>query len=729
MKEPSVLDYVKSRLMPWKYPKIEFPDPSSDADEPAVQPALAAQPEPEPIEALEVSPEPEPHREPLAVSGVPTPWRSLLALLFACAAQFSLRPGPERDWVPGVILLTIAMAFLIWSNLRGEWKAIPLPPSSEEVDPIKINNLFLMASAVFSLAAFASFGVLRFTFWNLALLALALAGMMAAFWVPLRSTPGWRIKLGQWLKQPSFSFSITPSLLLALFTIGIVVFFRFYRLGEVPPEMNSDHAEKILDIMRVLDGNTSIFFPNNGGREAFQMYGVAALNRFFGMPLDYLALKLITVLAGFLSLPFIYLLGKEFGGQRIAVLAFLMAGIAYWPNVVSRVGLRLPFYILFSASTLYFLLRGIRTSRRNQFIYAGISLGLGLYGYSADRILPLLVVVALGLYLIHPQSKDRRIFTLVATLAVVLVSFVIFLPLLRYILAEPDAFLFRTLTRMANLEQPLQAPAWMVFLDNTWRALLMFSWDAGEVWPISIPHSPALGIISGGLFYLGAALLIVRYLRQHHWLDLFLILSIPILMLPSIMALAFPAENPNLYRTGGVMIPVFLMVAIALDGLMKAIAAVFRQPWGQRLSWGFAVLLIAFSAMQNYDLVFRQYYEQYQRSSWNTSEMGAVGTTFAETIGTPETVYIMGFPHWVDTRLVPIIMGYPGKDFQLYPDQVVETTGEPRAKLFILNPQDTEAMDALKHHYPMGWFQEYVSQVETKDFLLFFAPPLEESDR
>ena len=32
-------------------------------------------------------------------------------------------------------------------------------------------------------------------------------------------------------------------------------------------------------------------------------------------------------------------------------------------------------------------------------------------------------------------------------------------------------------------------------------------------------------------------------------------------------------------------------------------------------------------------------------------------------------------------------------------------------------------------YYPMGWFQEYVSQVETKDFLLFFAPPLEESDR
>jgi hypothetical protein len=61
-------------------------------------------------------------------------------------------------------------------------------------------------------------------------------------------------------------------MLLVLAVVVVIVFFRVYRLTEVPAEMVSDHAEKLLDVQAVLGGQTSIFFPRNTGREAFQFY-------------------------------------------------------------------------------------------------------------------------------------------------------------------------------------------------------------------------------------------------------------------------------------------------------------------------------------------------------------------------------------------------------------------------------------------------------------------------
>jgi hypothetical protein len=189
------------------------------------------------------------------------------------------------------------------------------------------------------------------------------------------------------------------------------------------------------------------------------------------------------------------------------------------------------------------------------------------------------------------------------------------------------------------------------------------------------------------------------------------------------LSLAFPAENPNLYRTGGTLVPVFLIVAIALEGLMNTFEALISRPWGQRVAWGVAVLLLAIAARQDYDLVFNKYYHQYQLSAWNTSEMGEVARGFVQSVGTPDNVWLMGFPHWVDSRLVPITAGFPGRDYALFADQLANTQQIPGPKLFLVNPQDTAAIEALQQNYPQGWFQLYKSRVETKDFLIFFVPP------
>src|SRR5581483_5374586 len=177
------------------------------------------------------------------------------------------------------------------------------------------------------------------------------------------------------------------------------------------------------------------------------------------------------------------------------------------------------------------------------------------------------------LYVLHAQSKGARRDALVWFAIVGLTSLIVFLPLLRYATENPDSFSFRAFSRLGVVEQPLSAPWYQILLSNTWNALRMFNWDDGNIWVNSLPHRPALDVVSGALFLIGIVLLLARYIQKRHWLDLFLLLSIPILLLPSILSLAFPDENPALNRAGGALMPVFVIVALALDGLLSAIGS------------------------------------------------------------------------------------------------------------------------------------------------------------
>jgi hypothetical protein len=552
---------------------------------------------------------------------------------------------------------------------------------------------------------------------------LAVFALLRAFWQTDQVSASWWQRLLPVLKLPEWQLRLSRWSLLVLGVVGLVVFFRIYRLSQVPPEMFSDHAEKLLDVWDVLQGETRIFFTRNTGREALQMYMTAAIIRVFGTGFSFISLKIGTVLAGLLTLPYLYLIGRDFGNRRIGLYAMLIAGIAYWPNVISRVGLRFPLYPLFVAPALYYLVRGLRYARFNDFLLAGLALGIGLHGYSPIRILPFVVLVAVGLYWLHRQPEGGKPMAARGLIALGAVALAVFLPLLRYALENPEKFSYRSLTRLGTVEQPLPGPAGQIFLNNLWRAVTMFAWDDGEIWVHSVIHHPALDVVSAALFYLGVALLLLRYLRKRDWLDLFWVLSVPLLMLPSILSLAFPGENPALNRMAGAIVPVFFIVGFALDGLLETIRIKLGGRWGSALAWSAGLVLLYWASLQNYDLVFNQYQDYFVRASWNTSEMGKVIGDFAGSVGNPDSAWVLAYPHWVDTRLVGIHAGFPTKDYAIWPDSLPETKADPGAKLFLVKPEDNAGLEALRQLYPEAVFQMYTSPVERHDFWMVFVPP------
>ncbi len=694
----SLLDYLKGRLaayLPsWARPAGWQPLP--------------------PMDWGETAPPPLPTPAPASVAVAPRrrrrwPWWGLLAPAGLLLGQTFLNP-PRRGVGPGVLLYLVALLAAGMALLRRDWALPPLPTRRRPTDLGLARAAPIAPAAILALLAFVLNGGNRFTGLGLTCWLLAIGCTVAIFW---EGRPSWRrLRAALPLTLDGWQLLVGGALL-------YLVAFHFFRLGSVPPEMFSDHAEKLLDIRDVLAGQWHVFFPRNAGREAIQMYLSAALIRFFGLGFTFLTLKTAMAIAGSLALPYFYLLGKAWGNRRVGLFLLLLGGGSYWYNVLSRVGLRLVLYPAFVVPLLYHLTRALRDGRRNDFVLAGLFLGFGMYGYSAFRLTPLLVLAALALTWLHRHTAAERRVRLVGVAVTGLVALVVFLPLGRYILDEPQNFSYRMATRLTQLERPYPGNPVAIFFGNLGRALVMGFWDNGEVWSQSIPHHPALGTVTAALFALGVFGVLVRYLRRRRWEDAFLLLSIPLLLLPSVLSLAFPRENPMLSRAGGALVPMTLLAALALEGLYRAL----RRTAGRWPARGVTSALLLAALAVNARLVFVDYAAEYRQNVWNNTEIARVMRGFVDSVGTEETVWVVPYPYWVDTRLVGLEAGFSDwEHVHRWREELPETTQISGPKMFILKPEDTDSLNLLRSLYPDALSWRVVSTVPGRDFVVFFVP-------
>ena len=676
MEEPSVLDYVKTLFQP-KNKRLKKPFN---------------------LITTEKNPR-KPINSKKRIKRIP--WKLIIAVGLGILAQYQLEP-PNRETTIAIILY-FAAGILCWLEIRHF--ELNKKPNKFSKKTSSVRMISFIFSLVFVLLAFWTFNNNRFTLINLCFWTLAIILFLFSVWERLPKKEFKKQRLDLWV-------------ILFILGIIIVVFFRFYQLNQVPGEMFSDHAEKLLDVADVLNGQYSIFFPRNTGREAFQFYLTVLIIRLFGTGLTFISLKIGTALVGLFTLPFIYLMGKEIGNRWVGLTAFFMAGIAYWPNVISRVGLRFPLYALFTAPALYFLVRGLRNCNRNDFILSGIALGIGLHGYSPIRILPFVLLIGFGLAFLDSKSSEYRktIFWNFCLLA--FTSFIFFLPLFRYAIENPTMFGFRAFSRLTSIEQPLPGPAWQIFLSNLLNSLTMFFYSNGEIWVHSIPYRPALDIISAVFFFIGLVFILKRYKSLRNWVDLFFILLIPLLMLPSILSLAFPQENPSLNRTNAAIVPIFVIAALGFNFVFKTIMNSMKPKLIKTVVFASMGIFILISCVMNFRLVFYDYSEQFLEKVWNTSEIGSVITGFVKSGGNPDNAFVVPYPYWVDTRLVGINAGFPTKDFALSRDQIIATQLIKLPKLFILKPEDIDSFNMIREVYSQMDIQEYVSKQPGKNFII-----------
>jgi len=703
MDEPSLLDYLKERL-----------------DLRRILRGEAAKP---PILPLPDKPE---EAQDQGNANTRFPWRVIPVLLLALLGQRFFEPGSAQPAL-GIIFYVFAVGLLIFLLIKKDWQLPTVKPDEADQLSLRYRRVPLIIFVPLFLLTFFLFSGNQFTFLNVLLWIATFISALAAFWLPGEKSKNIVTSDGTtgFLSGGIGGQRIKRWHLLLLLVFLISAWFHLSQIATVPLEMTSDHTEKLLDLKDVVNGNLSIFFPRNSGREPIQFYLAAILVKVFGMEMNFTVLKLSMALAFLASLFYVYLLGQEVGNRWTGLLAMLLVGFASWPNILARSGMRLVLTPVFVAPVLFYLLRGLRLSRRNDLVLAGVFLGLGLLGYSAFRVMPLVVIIIFVIYIARQNRIKKNDAALGGLGVVVIFALIGALPLLRYAIEYPEIFAYRMATRMTGAEQAIQGSAFVVFLQNLVKAAAMPFWRDGETWIISVINRPALDLITAALYILGVGILIYAWISRRNWQYLVLLVSIPMLMLPSILALAFPNENPSLSRAGGAVIPVILVALIALQSLLSTLWQPVSRTGGRFVVIFFAAVLISVSAAQNHDLVFRQYQQQYRSATWNTSQMGAIAREFIKSNGQADTIWVVAVPYWVDTRLVAANAGYLGSDFQVWPDDLPATLGDPRAKLFFVKADDFEGMEKLMSIYPNGVSQYHTSDVPGREFFTYVVPAVD----
>jgi len=680
--EPSLLDYVRSliQFQPHRYREW-----------------LVGNEEKE-------SPQPRPETEPKSES-LQYPMLTLLAFVSALCGQIFLEPQYRNVTVGILFYFLSGVSLILFFHLNPHIFSRELKKEEHWNIALDVRIGFLIPALILLAAAFWFFQDNRFTPFNVGLWIGGLFFFILAVWQKAEKPK----------ESRRFHFDLFTILVIA--AVIIAVFFRIHALQEVPSEMFSDHAEKLLDVADVLNGQYSIFFPRNTGREGLQFYLTAAIIKIFHTEISFLSLKLGTVLAGLLTLPFMYLIGKELGGKWTGLAVLFLAGIAYWPNVISRVALRYAFYPLFTAATFYYLIKGLRTRNRNAFITSGLLLGLGLHGYSSTRFLPVVVCMVFLIYSFQLKTKRERNQLLWMFLLLAICAFFVFLPLFRYLLENPGMFSYRASTRLLPIEQAYPGNPVLIFLQNFWKAMVMFFYDNGEIWVHSIPHRPALDVVSAVFYFIGFAFCILRAWKQKDWLASAILISIPFLLMPSILSLVFPSENPSLNRPGGAYVLVFVLAGYGWVSLAQVfLNSGKKKQTRMTLAIG-SLILAAVSGWQNYDLVFNQYREQYDLKAWNTSAIAEEIQTFYASGGEEDNAFVIPYPYWVDTRLVGINAGLPYKDYAVSMEDIGKVTAEEGTYLFILKPEDMENISLLQASFPNTTLTQYFSDIPGKDFI------------
>lgn len=656
-----------------------------------------------------------------------------------------------------ILLLSIAGALWLWS-LRGTAPpetggATPIRPGPG-FDRLRRRALALGIGLVFLTAVVAPvlfgegggyLGLIRYgaqprTGHTLNALGTLLwaVGTLLYLW-SVMDWGGARARLARYVGGEAPSLRVTSTVLALLGILLAAAWLRFFDLDTLPFEMTSDHTEKLLDVARVVAGNRPVFLPLNGGREPMQFYWTALLV-LAGLPLSFLTLKIGMAVVSVLTVPPQFALGRSIGGRQLGLLSALVLALAPWHLQITRIALRAGFSALFSAVVLWLLLRALETGRRNDFVLLAVAGAAGLYGYSGYRPMPILVVLVIAAKLAWDAWARRRAEDEAGPLpapiaghlaaafgAAVLVA----TPMLRFALDRPDDFWGRTLSRVSGAEVALAQPPLQQLLSNYQTALLMFNVTSDAAWFHSPAGRPALETVGGALLVLGALTALARLLRGD-WKSGVLLVAVPVMLLSSAMALAFPVEVPHLTRASGALPAVAVLVALPLPHIGRR--------WAETLGRVgtlvyLALLAILFLSMaRNTDVrVFQEYRTGYDNASHPTREGAEVARAFLTLGGDLEHVYLVSWPHGWDYRALALMLG--DADWRnvlegTRPDMsdAVEGAGlhveDPSAKLYFVGGPNADAnIQHLRRIHPDAVVTMHPSRMPGKDFWSVYVPP------
>lgn len=494
-------------------------------------------------------------------------------------------------------------------------------------------------------------------------------------------------------------------LMLGCLVLAAAAFLRLHKLDSLPVGLWYDEAlfgNWAREIITQPDFRP-VYVPQ-AYRPLHFLYLISLPLRSFGPTM--FALRLLPALFGVASVGFTWLLGREFGGKWVGLLAATLLTFSHWSVNFSRFGMdgiTTPFFAAFSA---YCLLRGLRIGSRSTLALGGIGLGLGMCFYYPFWLFPLVVAIFFAGKLIHERRFLKRAGIHAAVF--ILGSVLAFAPVGLYGVLHPDQYFSRA-ERTSVLNGKTPQEGFEVLASNARKHLMMFNYQGDRNGRHNLPGEPMLDPIAGALLPLGAALTLTRLNRPR---QLLLIAWFGIMLGAGIFSLDF--EAPQAFRSIGTLPVVFLLVAqgvVAAGRALQAPLARMAKEVSQRgQKMGAGVLLAVALAGLAYSLFWNV--DSYFVRRWKEPKVFQVYSALETIMGRVIAENPVGYRYYSDLAGHPTIkfLTQAADDHRKMDVLHDIPVREPvdRDVMYLLNPDYGPPLGQLLAWYPSGVARTYL---------------------
>jgi 4-amino-4-deoxy-L-arabinose transferase-like glycosyltransferase len=428
--------------------------------------------------------------------------------------------------------------------------------------------------------------------------------------------------------------------LLVISVLLIAFWLRSHALDQYPPGVSNDEAVNVVDTFHIHRTGVAPAYEDKGRPEV--VYRILTSVAMWAWGDSVWTARLSNAMWSMLTLAAVYWLASEamVGAdnriRRIAgIVALITLAIMLGHITLSRALYRAIPQMLFVALSAGFILRGLRTTRLHNFIFAGIFASLAVYTYPAAFFYPPALVI-LGISLFVLRLREWRVWLPRMVVAAIIALFAA-VPFIYLYMTNPDAILARAADVASG-----QAQDWNRALD----ALIgQFLTNGDENPQYNVARAPIIPPILQPVFFVGLIALVIRICKPSSWFIAAMLVLFTIPVLGS-------NEITHGLRISSEFVVVPVIVGIGIGTMLHSLP----QKRFPALRWSYPALIIAFIGVLGYGAVTAwQIYHDY----WEKPDEWQLWRIFGEQLDHNEWFFRTdrrNFADWLIAQDFPMLI-------------------------------------------------------------------------
>ena len=330
------------------------------------------------------------------------------------------------------------------------------------------------------------------------------------------------------------------------------------------------------------------------------------------------ALRLVSAIAGALTVGCVYLVGRRLFGPRAGTFAALILAALHFHIHFSRIGLNNIWDGLWFTLGVGALCIGWDFNKHWGYLIAGLALGFGQYFYVSSR--GLFGVLLAGLVFALVSQRQRLKEALPSIVLMLVAATVVILPLAAFYIEQANQYLapMARVSFLNSIQQSVQLsgePAWLILFKRFAAGM-----QAYTVTPVAFwyqPETPILRPVFAAFFYLGAVILLLKHEDSRSLLLLLLLWLLSFGVIAGLSDSAIPAAQRYVAAAPACA----LLAGLGLHGTTEMLETLWQKY--RRVFARFSVLLLVAAMTSDVYFYYVDYYDKDLRNNMRSDGMVA----------------------------------------------------------------------------------------------------------